>query len=78
MLVATLVTVGVMTKNSELVVMKACGISLYRAAGPLLLFAVTASVALFGLQEVVLARANKEAERLKAIIRGWPFPHRSR
>ena len=31
-LVSTLVTIGVMTKNSELLVMRACGISLYRAA----------------------------------------------
>ena len=38
-LVATLVTIGVMTKNSELLVMRACGISLYRSALPLLLFA---------------------------------------
>ena len=32
-LVATLVTVGLMTKNSELVVMRACGISLYPYRG---------------------------------------------
>ena len=38
-LVATLVTLGVMTKNSELLVVRACGISLYRTAMPLLLFA---------------------------------------
>jgi LPS export ABC transporter permease LptG/LPS export ABC transporter permease LptF len=73
-LLATLVTVGLMTKNSELIVMKACGISLYRAAAPLVLLSVSASLALFGLQEVVLARANKEAERLNGIIRGWPAP----
>ena len=41
-LVATLVTIGVLTKNSELIVMRACGISLYRSALPLLLFAVAA------------------------------------
>ncbi len=70
-LVATLVTVGLMTKNSELVVMKACGISVYRAAVPLLAFALLASLALFGLQEQVLARSNKEATRLNAIIRGY-------
>ena len=29
-------TVGILTKNSELVVMKACGISLYRVASPML------------------------------------------
>jgi len=73
-LLATLVTVGLMTKNSELIVMKACGMSLYRVAAPLVLLAVTASLALFGLQEIVLARANKEAERLNGIIRGWPAP----
>ena len=39
-LVATLVTIGLLTKNSELIVMRACGISLYRSALPLLLFAV--------------------------------------
>jgi LPS export ABC transporter permease LptG/LPS export ABC transporter permease LptF len=71
-LVATLVTIGVMTKNSELVVMKACGVSLYRTAIPLLLFALTASAVLFGLQEMVLARANQEADRLNSVIRGFP------
>src|SRR5262249_40329962 len=36
-LIATLVTVGIMTKNSELVVIKACGVSLYRAAAPIVI-----------------------------------------
>lgn len=71
-LLATLVTVGLMTKNSELIVMRACGISLYRTAVPLLLFALTASAVLFGLQEQVLARANHEADRLNRVIRGLP------
>jgi LPS export ABC transporter permease LptG len=71
-LVGTLVTIGVMTKNSELIVMKACGLSLYRAATPLVLFAVAAAVGLFGMQELVLARANRRAERLEGVIRGWP------
>jgi len=71
-LVATLVTVGLMTKNSELVVMKACGVSLYRAAAPLVLFAIAAGALLFGLQERVLAYTNREADRLNGIIRGYP------
>src|SRR5438552_13649465 len=71
-LVATLVTIGVMTKTSELVVMKACGMSLYRAAAPLVMCAVVASAALFGLQEIVLARAQRRADRLEGAIRGWP------
>ena len=71
-LVATLVTIGVLTKNSELIVMRACGISLYRSALPLLLFAVLFSIVLFEMQEHVLAGSNREATRLNAIIRGYP------
>ncbi len=73
-LLATLVTIGLLTKNSELIVMRACGISLYRSAVPLLLFAIVGSGVLFELQEHVLADANREAARLNAIIRGWPVP----
>jgi lipopolysaccharide export system permease protein len=73
-LVATLVTIGLMTKNSELVVMRACGISLYRAAAPLLLFGAAASAVLFGLQERVMAYSNREADRLIRVIRGLPPP----
>ncbi|HJZ71420.1 MAG TPA: LptF/LptG family permease [Vicinamibacterales bacterium] len=72
-LVATLVTVGLLTKNSELIVMRACGISLYRSALPLLLFALTFSGVLFGLQEQVLSESNREAQRLNAIMRGYPM-----
>src|SRR4029077_13362107 len=71
-LTATLVTVGLLTKNSELIVMRACGISLYRSAAPMLLFAALCSLSLFELQEYVLADANREAARLNAIIRNFP------
>jgi LPS export ABC transporter permease LptG len=69
-LITAMVAVGVLTKNSELVVMKACGISLYRAAAPLLLFAVLASGLMFVLQEQVLAYANRRAESIRHVIRG--------
>ena len=72
-LVATLVTVGLLTKNSELIVMRACGISLYRSALPLLLFALIFSGTLFELQERVLPDSNREAARLNGIIRGYPM-----
>jgi LPS export ABC transporter permease LptF len=70
-LLATLVTIGLMTKNGELLVMRACGISLYRSAAPLLLFGAAASLALFFLQERVLTKTNPEADRLQRQIRGW-------
>lgn len=69
-LLSALVTIGLLTKNSELIVMRACGVSLYRTAVPLLLFALVASGLLFGLEERVLASSNRQAERLKHLIRG--------
>ena len=37
MLVAVLVTFGVMTKHNEVTAFKACGVSLYRLAMPILM-----------------------------------------
>ena len=71
-LVSTLVTVGLFTKNSELLVMRACGISLYRAALPLLICGVVASGVLYLMQERVLVASNREADKLERTIRHWP------
>jgi LPS export ABC transporter permease LptG/LPS export ABC transporter permease LptF len=68
-LLATLVTVGVLTRSSELVVMRACGVSLYRAALPLLAVAAVSSVLMFGLEEYVLASTNRRASDLDHQIR---------
>jgi LPS export ABC transporter permease LptG len=69
-LLSSIVTIGLLTKNSELIVMRACGISIYRTALPLLLFATVASVLLFAFEERVLAISNRRADYLKHIIRG--------
>jgi len=68
-LLAALVTVGLLTKNSELIVMRACGISLYRTALPMVFFALTASVLLFAMEESVLSTANQRADQLNYLIR---------
>ena len=68
-LLAGLVTIGLLTKNSELIVMRACGISIYRTAVPMVAFALLASGVLLGLQEYVLATSNRRADQLKHIIR---------
>jgi len=73
-LVATLVTIGVLTKTSELTVMKACGISLYRASLPLLLFSLVWSAALFAMSETFLAEANRRAGERNDAIRGITRP----
>ena len=69
-LLATLVTVAVLTKNSELIVMKACGISLYRVAMPMFITAAIVGGVLFGLEETILGPSNRRAEELRAQIRG--------
>lgn len=69
-LIGVLVTVGILTRTSELIVMRACGISLYRAAAPLLAFAVLAGGVLFVFEENVLAYSNRRADALRHVIRG--------
>jgi lipopolysaccharide export system permease protein len=69
-LLAALVTVALLTKNSELVVMKACGISVYRLAVPMLVGAVLAGAGLVTLEQTVLGEANRRAEQIKHVMRG--------
>jgi LPS export ABC transporter permease LptG/LPS export ABC transporter permease LptF len=69
-LMGALVTIGALTKNSELVVMKACGVSLYRAATPLLILAIIGSAILLGLEEGILASSNRRADAINNAIRG--------
>jgi LPS export ABC transporter permease LptG/LPS export ABC transporter permease LptF len=71
-LVATLITVGMLTRSSELTVMKACGISLYRVSLPLLMFSLLWSGVLYGMSESLLAEANRRAEGIRHVINGNP------
>ncbi len=69
-LLASLVTVAILTKNSELVVMKACGISLYRFALPMVAGAVAAGAFLFTLEQTVLGPANRRAQAIRHVLNG--------
>ena len=69
-LLSVLVTFGMLSRTSELTVMKACGVSLYRIALPIVLLSLVGSAALFGLEQQVLARANRRAHALDERIRG--------
>jgi LPS export ABC transporter permease LptG len=68
-LLSALVTVGLLTKSSELIVMRACGVSLYRTALPLIVFGLIAGALLFALEERVLAVTNRRAAYLRHVIR---------
>jgi len=69
-LLSVLVTFGLLARSSELTVMKACGISLYRVSLSVVVLSLVFSGAIFGLEERVLARANRQAEIIDAKIRG--------
>jgi LPS export ABC transporter permease LptF/LPS export ABC transporter permease LptG len=71
-LVAVLVTLGVMTKNNELVACKAGGISLYRISLPLLLAGLMLAVGLVVLDDTYLPYANQRQDALRNQIKGRP------
>ena len=71
-LLSVLVTFGLLSRTSELTVMKACGVSLYRVALPVVLLSLFFSAALFALDQEILARANRRANALDDQIRGRP------
>ena len=71
-LVAVLVTLGVMSKNNEIVACKASGISLYRLALPLLLAGLALAAAMFLLDHTYLPHANQRQDALRNQIKGKP------
>jgi LPS export ABC transporter permease LptG/LPS export ABC transporter permease LptF len=71
-LIAVLVTFGVLNRNSELIAMKATGISLYRLVVPIVSIAAILSVCLFLFDEFYLPQANRKQEALRNIIKGRP------
>ncbi|HEU5352259.1 MAG TPA: LPS export ABC transporter permease LptG [Terracidiphilus sp.] len=71
-LIAVLVTFGVLNRNSEIVAMKATGISLYRLVIPIVSIAAILSVSLFLFDEFYLPQANRRQEALHNVIKGRP------
>ncbi len=71
-LIATLVTFGILNRNSEVVAMKAAGISLYRLVIPIVTIAAVMAVSLFFFDQYYLPQANRRQEALRNIIKGNP------
>jgi LPS export ABC transporter permease LptF/LPS export ABC transporter permease LptG len=71
-LVAVLVTLGVMSKNNEIVACKASGISLYRLAVPLLFAGLALAASMIVLDETYLPYANQRQDALRNQIKGRP------
>jgi LPS export ABC transporter permease LptF/LPS export ABC transporter permease LptG len=71
-LVAVLVTLGVMSKNNEIVACKASGVSLYRLALPLLFAGLTLAGSMFLLDNTYLPYAYQRQDALRNQIKGRP------
>ena len=71
-LIAALVTFGVMNRNSEIIAIKAAGISLYRLIVPIVAIAAALAVALFLFDQYYLPQANRKQEALRNEIKGRP------
>ena len=71
-LIAVLVTFGLMQKANEITAMKATGISIYRASVPVLLLAAVLPIGLFVFDQYWLPQANKRQDQLWNAIKGKP------
>lgn len=71
-LVSVLVTLGILSKNNEIVAFKASGISLYRLSVPILLAGLAIAAALLILDDTYLPYANQRQDAYRAIIKGRP------
>ncbi len=71
-LVATLVTFGILSKHNEVIALKACGVSLHRLAVPILLASAGISAALFGFDHYYVPEANRIQDGILNEIKGRP------
>ncbi len=71
-LIAVLVTFGILNRNSEIVAMKATGISLYRLVIPIVSMSAVLALGLFLFDQYYLPQANRRQEALRSTIKGRP------
>jgi LPS export ABC transporter permease LptF/LPS export ABC transporter permease LptG len=71
-LVSVLVTLGIMSKNNEIVAIKANGISLHRLIVPLLVAGLVLAGAMLLVDETYLPYANQRQDALRNQIKGRP------
>ena len=69
-LVATLVTFGILSKNNEVTAIKSNGVSLYRIAAPIIFVAAMITVLAYFILDFVLPYANQRASQFKRRIEG--------
>lgn len=71
-LIATLVSFGILDKTNQVVAFKACGISLYRISLPVFSLALLTAAFLFVVQEYIMPYSNQRQDNLRNVIKGRP------
>ena len=66
-LMATLLTLGLLSRNNEITAIRSCGISLPWIASPFLTFAVLMSLVLLLFSSTVIPLATNKAEEIRVI-----------
>src|SRR5208282_5968500 len=72
MLLAVLVTFGLLQRSNEITAIKATGISLYRVVVPVLIASTLVAAALFLADQLYLPYTNKRQDALRNEIKGKP------
>jgi LPS export ABC transporter permease LptF/LPS export ABC transporter permease LptG len=72
MLLAVLITFGLMQRSNEITVIKATGVSIYRLIAPVLVAAAVMATGLFFADQFYLPHTNKRQEALHNQIKGRP------
>ena len=74
-LMATLLTLGLLSRNNEITAMRSCGISLPWIASPFLMFATAIALVLLSFSSTVIPLASERAEQIRLIqIEKKPAP----
>ncbi|HXZ31682.1 MAG TPA: LPS export ABC transporter permease LptF [Terriglobales bacterium] len=71
-LLAVLITLGLMQRSNEMTAIKATGISIYRVVTPVLVACTLLAVGLFLSDQLYLPYANKRQDALRNMIKGKP------
>jgi LPS export ABC transporter permease LptG len=71
-LLAVLITFGLMQRSNEITAIKASGLSIYRVVVPVLVATTLLATGLFFFDQLYLPRANKRQDALRSQIKGKP------
>jgi LPS export ABC transporter permease LptF/LPS export ABC transporter permease LptG len=71
-LLAVLITLGLMQRSNEITAIKATGISIYRVIVPILVVSSMLAAGLFFFDQFYLPHANKRQDALRNLIKGKP------